>query len=86
VCEDGLVHYCSQQRGYPAIPLEQYTREDMRREYLTRKACADYCTISCAQQVATFDNWRDPQTLAVRGAVRREAIRVIRGLYQTEYD
>ena len=25
VCEDGLVHYCSQQRGYPAVPLETYT-------------------------------------------------------------
>src|SRR5499425_3868116 len=25
ICEDGLVHYCSQQRGYPAIPLENYT-------------------------------------------------------------
>src|SRR5438132_10677129 len=25
ICENGLVHYCSQQRGYPAIPLEQYT-------------------------------------------------------------
>ncbi len=24
ICEDGLVHYCSQQRGYPAIPLEKY--------------------------------------------------------------
>ncbi len=21
ICEDGLVHYCSQQRGYPGIPL-----------------------------------------------------------------
>ena len=26
ICEDGLVHYCSQQRGYPGIPLEKYTR------------------------------------------------------------
>src|SRR5215472_11431072 len=25
ICEDGLVHYCSQQRGYPGIPLERYT-------------------------------------------------------------
>ena len=25
ICEDGLVHYCSQQRGYPGIPLEKYT-------------------------------------------------------------
>ncbi len=26
ICEDGLVHYCSQQRGKPGIPLEDYTR------------------------------------------------------------
>src|SRR6516165_5430278 len=31
VCEDGLVHYCSQQRGYPAIPLADYTVADIRR-------------------------------------------------------
>ena len=30
VCENGLVHYCSQQRGYPAIPIADYTTE--RRE------------------------------------------------------
>jgi MoaA/NifB/PqqE/SkfB family radical SAM enzyme len=84
VCEDGLVHYCSQQRGYPAIPLEDYTKEDMRREYLTKKACADYCTVSCVNQVATFDNWRDPQTLAPKGAVRREAVQAIKQLYQIE--
>jgi hypothetical protein len=84
VCEDGLVHYCSQQRGYPGVPLEQYTKEDIRREYLTRKACADYCTIACVQQVATFDNWRDPQTLAVKGAVRRDSIKALNQLYQLE--
>jgi len=83
ICEDGLVHYCSQQRGYPGIPLLDYTKEDMRREYLTRKACADYCTVACAQKVATFDNRRDPQTLGVKGAVRREALQAI-GLYQIE--
>ncbi len=62
ICEDGLVHYCSQQRGYPAIPLEQYTPEHRRHEYFTKKACAPLCTISCVQQVALFDNWRGPQT------------------------
>jgi MoaA/NifB/PqqE/SkfB family radical SAM enzyme len=61
ICEDGLVHYCSQQRGYPAIPLEKYTRDDMRREYLTEKSCAPHCTVSCVHQVSTFDFWRDPQ-------------------------
>ncbi len=63
ICEDGLVHYCSQQRGYPAAPLETYTPEDLRREYYTRKSCAPHCTLSCVQQVAMLDNWRGPQTL-----------------------
>jgi MoaA/NifB/PqqE/SkfB family radical SAM enzyme len=62
ICEDGLVHYCSQQRGFPAIPLAQYTREHLDHEYQTQKACAPRCTISCVQQVAMLDNWRDPQT------------------------
>jgi MoaA/NifB/PqqE/SkfB family radical SAM enzyme len=63
ICEDGLVHYCSQQRGFPGIPLERYTVEDIRREYRTRKGCAPYCTISCVHQVSILDRWRDPQTL-----------------------
>lgn len=63
ICEDGLVHYCSQQRGYPGIPLEKYRVEDLRREYHTEKSCAPYCTISCAQKIALVDNWRSPQTL-----------------------
>jgi MoaA/NifB/PqqE/SkfB family radical SAM enzyme len=62
ICEDGLVHYCSQQRGYPAIPLEQYTREHLEYEYFAKKGCAPLCTISCVQQIALLDNWRDPQT------------------------
>src|SRR6202022_1889147 len=47
ICEDGLVHYCSQQRGYPAIPLENYTLADIRREYLSEKPCAPHCTVAC---------------------------------------
>src|SRR5437762_3290324 len=62
ICEDGLVHYCSQQRGYPSIPLEQYTRERLDHEYHTEKPCAPRCTIACVEQVALLDNWRDPQT------------------------
>ncbi|MGH9681141.1 MAG: radical SAM protein, partial [Candidatus Acidiferrales bacterium] len=63
ICEDGLVHWCSQQRGYPGIPLEKYTHEDLRREYFTKKFCAPLCTVSCVQQIAVVDNWRGPQTL-----------------------
>jgi MoaA/NifB/PqqE/SkfB family radical SAM enzyme len=61
ICENGLVHYCSQQRGHPGIPLEKYTREDLRREYLTEKSCAPHCTVSCVHQVSIFDSWRAPQ-------------------------
>lgn len=63
VCEDGLVHYCSQQRGYPAKPLSDYTVADIRREYVTEKACAPHCTVSCVHYVSYFDFWRAPQTL-----------------------
>jgi MoaA/NifB/PqqE/SkfB family radical SAM enzyme len=63
VCEDGLVHWCSQQRGYPGIPLAEYTAEMREREYYTAKFCAPRCTISCVQQSAMLDNWRGAQTL-----------------------
>src|SRR5271157_5529901 len=63
ICEDGLVHYCSQQRGYPGTPLEQYTLADVRREFLTEKSCAPHCTVSCVHQVSYIDHWRAPQTL-----------------------
>jgi MoaA/NifB/PqqE/SkfB family radical SAM enzyme len=61
VDENGLVHYCSQQRGRPGIPLEAYGRADVAREYVTPKICAPYCTINCVQWVGLVDNWRAPQ-------------------------
>ena len=65
ICEDGLVHYCSQQRGFPAKPLENYTVADIRREYITQKSCAPFCTISCVHQISYFDFFRGEQTLTV---------------------
>ena len=70
VDEEGLVHYCSQQRGYPAKPLETYTVEDIRREYMTTKSCAPYCTVGCVQRISVLDGWRDPQTPRARRAQR----------------
>ena len=61
VCEDGLVHWCSQQRGKPGIPLERYSREDMRREYFREKSCAPMCTIQCVHRASLMDEWRHPQ-------------------------
>jgi MoaA/NifB/PqqE/SkfB family radical SAM enzyme len=73
ICEDGLVHYCSQQRGYPAKPLADYTVEDLRREYITEKACAPYCTVSCVHYVSYFDSWRGEQTIRAFERQRRAA-------------
>jgi MoaA/NifB/PqqE/SkfB family radical SAM enzyme len=67
VCENGLVHYCSQQRGYPAVPLTSYTVEDIKREFLTQKPCAPFCTIGCVHRVSTMDFWRKPQREADPG-------------------
>jgi MoaA/NifB/PqqE/SkfB family radical SAM enzyme len=64
ICEDGLVHYCSQQRGYPGIPLAEYSDEQRHREFFTKKACAPRCTVSCVHQVSVMDRWRAPQTLS----------------------
>jgi MoaA/NifB/PqqE/SkfB family radical SAM enzyme len=61
ICEDGLVHYCSQQRGYPGIPLAEYTAERRQREFLTKKGCAPKCTVSCVHQISYVDSWRAPQ-------------------------
>src|SRR5271156_4628624 len=30
ICENGLVHYCSQQRGYPGVPIAEYKRADVQ--------------------------------------------------------
>ncbi len=61
ICENGLVHYCSQQRGIPGVPLESYTIDDIRREFVTQKWCAPYCTVGCVHRVSTMDFWRSPQ-------------------------
>ena len=66
VCEEGLVHYCSQQRGFPGVPLLEYTTEDVKREYLTKKDCAPHCTISCVHMTSHMDYWRSPQTPRIR--------------------
>ena len=65
ICEDGLVHYCSQQRGYPGVPLAEYTTEDVKREFLTAKSCAPNCTIGCVHRISHIDHWRGAQTSTV---------------------
>lgn len=65
ICEAGLVHYCSQQRGYPGVPLLDYTTADIAREFDTVKDCAPYCTIGCVHRVSSLDRWRGQHTQAI---------------------
>jgi MoaA/NifB/PqqE/SkfB family radical SAM enzyme len=59
ICEDGLVHYCSQQRGTPGVPLQDYSAEHLEREYNTIKGCAPFCTVSCVHRIAWLDKLRE---------------------------
>lgn len=61
ICEEGLVHYCSQKRGLPGTPLADYGRADIDREYRREKGCAPLCTVSCVHQASLLDAWRGPQ-------------------------
>ena len=72
VCEEGLVHYCSQQRGWPGIPLAKYTREHLNHEFLTEKSCSPNCTVSCVHQISYIDHWRAPQNTRVNPPSQHE--------------
>jgi len=89
ICEDGLVHYCSQQRGWPGVPLERYSKVDVEREFNTRKPCTAHCTVSCVQQTSYIDHWRNPQELdplPVPGHGQLRDLHVAEPLVQIETD
>jgi MoaA/NifB/PqqE/SkfB family radical SAM enzyme len=58
VCEHGRVHWCSQRRNRPGIPLESYGTAELRRAFRTGKTCASYCTLNCVHHVSALDGWR----------------------------
>ena len=67
VCEDGLVHWCSQQRGHPGIPLDEYGEDHLHEEYHRVKECASFCTVGCVHRVAQVDELRqDPERALAR--------------------
>jgi MoaA/NifB/PqqE/SkfB family radical SAM enzyme len=76
ICENGLVHYCSQQRGFPGVPLAEYTQADLDREFLTEKTCAPHCTISCVHQVSHIDYWRAPQTSRISPGATDDLVKI----------
>lgn len=79
VCENGLVHYCSQQRGYPGVPLAEYSSEQRRREFFSKKRCAPRCTVSCVHQISAVDSWRAPQTIGSSSSPGQDSMVQIAG-------
>jgi hypothetical protein len=88
ICEDGLVHWCSQQRGHPAIPLAEYTAADVIRESTSEKSCAPLCTVSCVHRVALLDRIRTQPVKALDEMMQGSAggaagVRVLRWMFVT---
>ncbi len=71
ICEDGLVHYCSQQRGRPGIALQRYSEQDLENEAGRPKPCAPMCTISCVHQTAMLDSFREQPRRTLAGILER---------------
>lgn len=71
ICENGLVHWCSQQRGNPGIPLAAYTPRDVERQYAAGKECAPFCGISCVHQTAMLDHIRENPRRMLRDLIER---------------
>ncbi len=58
VDEHGVVRWCSQQRDRFGIELERYTKDDLRRQFYTRKGCDATCTLGCSRSTSAPDEWR----------------------------
>jgi len=75
ICEDGRVHWCSQQRGNPGTPLAEYGEAELREQYHRVKACAPFCTVGCVHRVAEIDELREnPQEALSRWFAVRDGL------------
>ncbi len=88
ICEDGLVHWCSQQRGYPGVPLANYTIADVERESTSEKPCSSYCTVSCVHRVALLDRIRTDPMKAIDEMLASDrqapvSVRLLRWIFVT---
>lgn len=49
VDEYGIVRWCSQQKRSFGKILFQYTNDDLKQQFYTKKPCSLYCTLGCAR-------------------------------------
>jgi MoaA/NifB/PqqE/SkfB family radical SAM enzyme len=67
VDESGRVGYCSQRRE-PAIPIEDYGRDHLRKGFELVKGCEARCTQACVRRASAFDEWRPQGSDTTKGA------------------
>ena len=82
------MHWCSQQRGHPGIPLAEYTTADVLRESTSEKSCAPLCTVSCVHRVALLDRIRTEPIKALdemmpAGGSGPASVRALRWMFVT---
>ncbi|MBK9033845.1 MAG: radical SAM protein [Myxococcales bacterium] len=58
VDEFGDVNWCSQTRGVFKKALLDYTWDDLKGQFYTRKTCAPTCTLGCVRTASRLDEWR----------------------------
>jgi MoaA/NifB/PqqE/SkfB family radical SAM enzyme len=58
VDEFGIVHYCSQTMKEYGKPLDEFSLHDLKKNFYARHACTRFCTISCARNNSSLDEWR----------------------------
>lgn len=58
VDEYGAVKCCSQAKGLPIIPLEEYSPADLENMFYMYKPCCKSCTVGCARTASKFDEFR----------------------------
>ncbi len=75
VDEHGIVRWCSQQRFGFGIPLADYDRDDLKRQFHTRKECSESCTVGCVRNCSRVR----PVSLAAPGPGGRRGLRPVRG-------
>lgn len=78
VDEFGIARWCSQTTEAFGIPLEEYTHEDLRRQFHTRKSCSSKCTLGCARSTSAYDEWRSQRLAPDPRRAHREPLFRIR--------
>ncbi|CAN5910917.1 hypothetical protein BH11MYX2_BH11MYX2_06380 [soil metagenome] len=56
--EFGDVAWCSQTRGVFKKAFADYTWDDLKEQFDTKKDCAPTCTVGCVRSASKMDEWR----------------------------